>query len=237
MTETLPAASVLSWRNLIGRTLQTYLSLAFPILLILIAARLVMTPLFLTFEYNRSDFPPDFYGFTTEDRLQYAPFALNYLLNGVDISYLGDLRFPSGKALYNADELRHMRDVKNVTTFAFGGALLIGALAAGAIYLLWRVPDNRFRIRRAFLNGGILTLALIAATVVTAILNWDYFFTGFHTLFFESGTWRFAYSDTLIRLFPEQFWFDAALTIGGITITGAVSAVVLTWRWRQKSDI
>jgi hypothetical protein len=30
----------------------------------------------------------------------------------------------------------------------------------------------------------------------------------------------------LIRLFPEQFWFDAALTIGGLA---AVEAGVLWW--------
>jgi len=38
-------------------------------------------------------FPADEYGFTKEDRLKWAPFALDYLVNSADISYLGDLTF------------------------------------------------------------------------------------------------------------------------------------------------
>ncbi|MBZ0100422.1 MAG: DUF1461 domain-containing protein, partial [Taibaiella sp.] len=71
---------------------------------------------------------------------------------------------------------------------------------------------------------------------LAAIISWDFFFTCFHSTFFESGTWRFAFSDTLIRLFPEQFWFDAALTIGGLTTFGAVSIVGISWRWGRWSN-
>ena len=118
MTTQLQTTSVLA------RVAQAYLVIAFPILLVLLAARLVMTPLFLQFEYNRADFPSDPFGFTREDRFTYAPYALDYLLNGAGIEYLGDLKFADGTALYNANELRHMRDVKTVTQFAFGGALV-----------------------------------------------------------------------------------------------------------------
>jgi hypothetical protein len=38
----------------------------------------------------------------------------------------------------------------------------------------------------------------------------------------------FLYEDTLIRLFPEQFWFDAALFIGALTVIGAVVTLFLT---------
>jgi integral membrane protein (TIGR01906 family) len=73
------------------------------------------------------------------------------------------------------------------------------------------------------------------AVVLAAILSWDVFFTGFHTLFFQSDTWYFAYSDTLIRLFPEQFWFDAALLIGGLAIIEALVVIAFTIRWRKPS--
>jgi integral membrane protein (TIGR01906 family) len=226
-----------TWTNRILQLSQWVITLLYPVLLTLLAARLVMTPLFLQLEYNRPDFPPDFYGFTTEDRLLYAPYALNYLLNGESIDYLGDLSFPSGGALFNANELRHMVDVKTLTTTAFRSGLATGLLALAAGYLLLRRQGTRPIFRKAILNGSILTLALIAAIVVTAVLNWDYFFTEFHTLFFESGSWRFAYSDTLIRLFPEQFWFDAAITIGGLVTGCALLALVFAWRWRGNHDI
>lgn len=226
-----------TWHNSILRVIRCGITLAYPVLLTLIAARLVMTPLFLQLEYNRPGFPPDIYGFTREDRLNYAPYALDYLLNAADISYLGDLHFREGGALFNTNELQHMEDVKALTSVAFSVAWIagLGALSA-SILLLWK-PATRPIFRKAFLHGSILTLLLIAAIVVAAIVNWDYFFTGFHTLFFESGTWRFAYSDTLIRLFPEQFWFDAALTIGGLVVCSALLTLAFNRRWRSNRDI
>jgi len=109
----------------------------------------------------------------------------------------------------------------------------MGIVAIAAIYLLGRLTASRSQLRTGLLNGSILTLGMIVAIVVAAVVNWDFFFTGFHTLFFEGGTWRFAYSDTLIRLFPEQFWFDAALLIGGMTTLGALAILIAMWRWKR----
>lgn len=214
------------------RIAQTYLVVAFPILLVLLAARLVMTPLFLQFEYYRADFPPDPFGFTLQDRLTYAPYALDYLLNGAGVEYLGDLKFPDGTALYTADELRHMRDVKAVTQAAFGIAAAAGLIAIADGYYLARHK----RLSMALFYGAVVTLAIVAAIVIGAVVNWEGFFVGFHQMFFQSGTWYFPTSDTLIRLFPEQFWFDAALTIGGITVITSlvVLAVVFTLTRRVK---
>jgi integral membrane protein (TIGR01906 family) len=216
------------------RIAQTFLVVAFPVLLVLIAARLVMTPLFLQFEYPRADFPPDPFGFTLEDRLNYAPYALNYLLNGEGIEYLGDLTFPDGTHLYNMNELRHMRDVKTVTQIAFGLAVVVGLLFIADAYYLAR----RQRLGQTLLYGAMLTLGLVAAIVIGAVVNWEGFFVGFHQMFFQSGTWYFPTSDTLIRLFPEQFWFDAALTIGALTVITAlvvlVAVLVLSRRVKRR---
>jgi integral membrane protein (TIGR01906 family) len=204
------------------RIAQTYLVVAFPVLLVLLAARLVMTPLFLNFEYYRSDFPPDPFGFTLEDRLNYAPYALNYLLNGADIDYLGDLAFADGTSLYTANELRHMRDVKVVTQVAFGLAVVGGLIFIADAYYLAR----RKRLGQTLLYGALGTLGLVAAIVIGAVVNWEGFFVGFHQMFFQSGTWYFPTSDTLIRLFPEQFWFDAALMIGALTVITSLIVLV-----------
>lgn len=206
-----------------------YLTLVLPLLLVIAAARLVMTPAFVSFEYHRPNFPADFYGFTREDRLTYAPYAIDYLLNGEGIDYLGDLTFPDGQPLFNARELRHMVDVKTFTQLAFGFAVIAGTLAISAAAYLRRRPAH---LRAGLRDGAVLTIAIIAAITITAIFNWEFFFTGFHQLFFESGTWQFLYSDTLIRLFPEQFWFDAALTLGALTLIGAIVVLIVTWRWR-----
>jgi integral membrane protein (TIGR01906 family) len=80
-------------------------------------------------------------------------------------------------------------------------------------------------------------VGIVVTIVLAAIVNWDFFFTTFHTMLFESGTWRFAYSDTLIRLFPEQFWFDAALLIGGLTTLIALLLLFAMWRWTPESGV
>ena len=129
---------------------------------------------------------------------------------------MGDLRFPDGSEMYNARELHHMRDVKLVTQYAFMSAVIAGILATVAVYVLWR--GNRSTLYAALLTASRLTIGLIAAIVIISVVSWDTFFATFHTLFFAGGTWQFAYSDTLIRLFPEQFWFDAAIIIGGSTL-------------------
>lgn len=214
--------------------LRVYLAAAIPILLVLVGARLLMTPLFFSFEYNRADFPADYYGFTSEDRLRYAPYATQYLTNGADIDYLGDLTFPDGSPLFNARELHHMRDVKAVTQTAFLLATIIGVLALAATALLWRI--SRRDLRLGLRGGALITLGLIAAVVVGSVLSWDTFFTDFHQLFFAQGTWQFLYSDTLIRLFPEQFWFDAALGIGGFAGLCALALLIASFRWRRLAS-
>jgi integral membrane protein (TIGR01906 family) len=205
-----------------------FLTVAIPVLLTLLSVRVVMTPLFLQLEYHRPGFPEDIYGFTLEDRLHYAPYAVDYLVNDAGIEYLADLTLPDGSPLYTASELRHMEDVKVVTRAAFFVLLIGGINSLLAGYLLWR-SDKR-TLWQSLFNGGALTIGTIIVIVLGAVFAWDFFFTTFHQLFFEDGTWIFLYSDTLIRLFPEQFWFDAALTIGVLTVSGALFLMVLSWR-------
>src|SRR5688572_11015821 len=76
--------------------LSWLVALLIPLALIGLGLRVLLTPLFLKIEYNMPYFPPDTYGFTKEDRLKWAPYALQYLVNNADISYLGDLKFEDG---------------------------------------------------------------------------------------------------------------------------------------------
>ena len=58
--------------------------------------------------------------------------------------------------------------------------------------------------------------AEIAALAI--LIAWPIFFVQFHELLFPPGTWTFAYTDSLIRLFPEQFWFDIGVLISVTTL-------------------
>jgi integral membrane protein (TIGR01906 family) len=129
-----------------------------------------------------------------------------------------------------------MEDVKDVTQVAFA-VLLWGGLAALVVTLFLGLHQaRRVILQQALMTGSILTLSLIGAIVLVAIVAWNTFFDAFHDVFFESGTWRFNYSDTLIRLFPEQFWFDAALAVGVLTTAGALLLLLFTWHWGSKES-
>jgi integral membrane protein (TIGR01906 family) len=203
------------------------LAVLIPLLLVILSIRLVMTPLFLQIEYQRDGFPADSYGMTTAQRLEYGPLALDYLIQNQPTRFLSGLTFPAGGTLFNAREIGHMRDVQQVTQWAFAFAWAAGAVAVVCVIGLWR--RDRQALARAFRLGARLAIGLIVTIALVALLAWDTFFTAFHNLFFAGGSWVFAYSDTLIRLFPEQFWFDAAITVGALTVIGALLILLSAW--------
>jgi integral membrane protein (TIGR01906 family) len=199
-----------------------------PIFLLGLGLRILLTPLFYNVEYRMPYFPPDTYGFTQADRLHWAPYAVDYLLNNEDINYLGDLSFEDGSPLYNERELGHMQDVKAVTKSAlrvwYAAVVLMAGLGLWAWYgKWWQVYRQGLRRGGWLMIGLVITIGLFGA-----VAFWQ-FFTLFHSLFFEGDSWLFLFSDTLIRLFPMQFWQDAFLWAGVISI-GCALALALGLR-------
>lgn len=214
---------------------QIMMTLTLPFILVLGSVRLVMTPAFLQLEYRRPGFPEDNFGFSTEDRLKYGPYGVRYLTNNADISYLGNLKI-EGEQAFKADELEHMEDVKVVTRAAFQVLLLAGAFFTMSTILLVRQPSTRYRVLRGIQQGGGLTIALILILTALVFINWDFFFDTFHEIFFEAGTWQFYRSDTLIRLYPEQFWFDVSLVIGSLTIGASILCLAVPRWWQRRAE-
>ena len=217
-------------------------SLLTPLVLLGLALRLLLSPLFLQVEYRMPGFPADTYGFTRADRLRWAPFAVDYLVNNADISYLAHLRFDDGTPLYNERELSHMADVKRVTKGALN--VFYGALAALALLGLWsRRPQQWQAFRQGLKRGGWIMIGLAGAVAVVVLVGmflspdlfWT-FFEGFHALFFEGDSWLFPYSDTLIRLFPICFWQDTFLWAAGIAVAGGLGLALGIKRSASHGD-
>jgi integral membrane protein (TIGR01906 family) len=207
--------------RLIPRTLSWLITLLTPLFLIGLALRLMLGVWFLQIEYRMPYFPADSYGFTLEDRLRWAPYALEYLVNDADLSFLGDLKFEDGTPLFNERELSHMLDVKLVVQWSLRLWLLTLALFVMLGVWSWRsgwMPDYLRGLRR----GGWLVLGLAGALALFAVLDFWRFFTWFHTLFFQGNSWLFEYSDTLIRLFPMQFWQDVFIWVAAIVLGSAL---------------
>ena len=204
-----------------SKTITTFLSwfvvLLIPLAVIMLAARLLMTPVFLETEYRLPGFPEDSFGFTLQDRLQWSKPSVEYLINSAGIDFLGNLHFADGTPIYNQRELSHMADVKRVVQNLL--RLWYADLALLALLGLWAWNAGWMQAYlRGCKRGGFLTAGVLLVLAGFASISFWQFFTWFHSLFFSGDTWLFEYSDTLIRLFPIRFWQDAVAFIGGFTI-------------------
>ena len=217
----------------IVRFLKLLLFLLLPLLVVIGPVRLLVTNEYLAFEYGKADFPRDPFGFDQAQRLAYASANFRYVREGQSIATLVEQRLGDAP-LYNDRELKHMQDVQNV----YQAVWLVWRIAAGiillaALALAWRA-ETRPTLAAAIKWGGSLTAGLVAVVGLLAIIAWRFWFVAFHQIFFTPGTWMFNYSDTLIRLFPEKFWFDAALTISGLSLFGGLLLALVGWRWQPQ---
>ncbi|NJC21759.1 integral membrane protein (TIGR01906 family) [Arthrobacter pigmenti] len=221
-------------KPVLPRVLQVLVAVFFPVILLAAAVRAVATPLFLWVEYHRPGFPADSYGFSTEDRMTYGSYAMDYILNWAPPRYLGGLVGVNGDQLFLDSEVGHMADVKLVLSTGFVVATVLALFCiASCIFLARRYPGG---IRRSLFAGAAATLVLVVGFAIAAALAWEVFFTQVHALFFADGTWTFRLDDTLIRLFPAQFWIDSAATVGALVLIVAVATVILTWPTKARRE-
>lgn len=217
-----------------------FITILVPVGLVLGSIRIVLNPWYPKLEYRMPWFPSDEYGFTRAEREHYALIALQYLNTNKDIHLLMDLHFPPEQTappvacmelvdctlMFNVRELQHMTDVK----YVLGIALPVGYTVIGVLILLglwaWRGKwwkDYLISLQR----GGWLMIALLISLVALVLGAFDWFFTLFHEVFFTAGTWQFYTSDTLIRLFPERFWMDTFVVVGGLAGLGGLVLIIL----------
>jgi integral membrane protein (TIGR01906 family) len=210
---------------------RALLFISIPLVLVLSWVCLLLTPVFINWEYGRASFPPDPFGFTVEDRLHWADISRQYLLNNQGIDFLANQRLPDGSPLYNARELRHMSDVKGVVHGAM--ILWVVSLVVALASILYLSLKEAVGMARSLQYGAVLTIVLLAGILSLVTLAWDQFFVDFHRVFFQGNSWLFSYTDSLIRLFPVQFWQDCFLILA---IGSALCAIGL-WllaRWGER---
>lgn len=203
--------------------------IAMPFFLGLGMIRAVIAWDYPSFEYQR--IAPDRYGFTPEERLAYAHATLDYLQRPEPpeevIYLLEELRLPnSADPLYNEREIGHMIDVKLLTDSIRTIWWITAVLVTLGLAFLLTQPALRPVGYRAVFQGGLATVIILTAIAIFIAVGWSIFFVQFHELLFPPGTWTFYYTDSLIRLFPEQFWFDIGviMSVGalllGVVVTG-----------------
>lgn len=228
--------------------------LAMPFFLGFSAIRLFINgaELYVSYEYGKESFPEDLAVFSEsqrerlglqqldeEERKSLALVAVDYLQRDEPaeevIHMLEEQRLPgTNEPLYEPSEISHMIDVKRVTDGIGRLNLIAGAIVIAGLLLLLLRPHTRPSGYRAILQGGVFTTVLLLFIGLFIVLAWNLFFVQFHELLFPPGTWTFAYSDSLIRLFPEKFWFDFGVLLSMTALLFGVLATVVGYLLQRR---
>jgi len=207
--------------TVIKKVFSALVTLSIPIIISVLSILVLLSPIFTNLEYRRPGFPDDSYGFTTAERLDFGNQTRRYLISSNTLEDLNQLVFENGDPIYIERELSHLEDVKIVLQ----GVLKV-FYGAAAVYVLGgliaRSRGWQTIYLKAIFLGGKITAGILVMILFLTLISFQALFTNFHLLFFEGDSWLFFYSDTLIRLFPVQFWQDIFLAFGILTLTGGI---------------
>jgi integral membrane protein (TIGR01906 family) len=219
-------------RRIFVRVVQVLVAVALPVALILGNVFLVAGDWFIRHEYDKASFPADShvppggYSLPRVEREALAKLGLASVLEPDGIRLLEEARFQqTGQPAFNDREIRHMRDVNVLmrkVRWVLWTAVAVVVIGAATLLLL---REGR-ALARSLWRSSLASLALFLALGLLIAVGFNLFFTGFHRIFFEGNTWRFYYTDTLIRIYPTRFWFDVSLYLAGMTLAefGLVAA-------------
>ncbi len=157
-------------------------------------------------EYALPGFPADAEGLGEGERKDLAVLGIDAIRPfGEGTALLREARLPDGEPAFTEREISHMQDVRSLVA----GVLIAWAiaLAAGlaAALGLRRRPESGLG-GRALVTGAWLTLGAMAVIGVVMLIDFEFFFDGFHGIFFEGDSWRFNDAYTLRRIYPDFFW-------------------------------
>jgi integral membrane protein (TIGR01906 family) len=204
------------------------LGVAVAILVLLVGPLLLFNPL-LTSTLQQRHAVAEAFGTTQAevDRVT-SSFLVDIALDG---PFDASLDEAGGEPLLDAEERSHMTDVSRLVRLLAAVVLAAGLVAVASGIALRREPGRRGRI--ILLAAGAIGTAALVLGVVFAVA-FEPMFLLFHELFFPPGTYLFPEGSDLITLFPEGFWFDAALLAGAaIVVTAAAVGLLGVRAWRR----
>ncbi len=124
-------------------------------------------------------------------------------------------------ALYSEREISHMVDVKGLMQGVFNAVRITGAIAllialAGLVYFGRQFWDLLLMtLRWSALGSGIV----VGVFGIAVLIDFNFVFRQFHFLSFANDLWLLnPFTDFLIIMFPQRFFFEATLFIAVFSI-------------------
>ena len=140
-------------------------------------------------------------------------------------------------ALFNEREVSHLKDVKNMVRLDYIVFLITGfyILVYSGVAIRSRRAAQLWGLASAGFYGSILCLGAIVIVGIAAAIDFVGLWHQFHLLSFANDLWLLDPScDYLIMMFPEEFWLDAALIVGGMMVVSALLVGASSWLQLRK---
>ncbi|WP_461829989.1 TIGR01906 family membrane protein [Aquifex sp.] len=210
------------------RKLIFLLALLFPFVAVGISVRIAFNEWIIDYIYAKKDFPKDRYGLPDKYRKELAKLGLRAVLSDEAFEEFKRAKLPNGKPAFRQKEVKHMHDVKELLK-KFFPAVYIATLLWIVGFLISRSPEY------LILSGltGILTLSLLGILVFT---NYNKAFEIFHLIAFDPHSWRFRYTDTLLRIYPMKFWYEATKVVALMSFLFNFLTLLLGILWKFFKD-
>ncbi len=196
--------------------------IALALLILLAGPLLLFNPWFTSVLQERHDVAAAFDTSQAEVQRVTSAYLADIYLDGPFDAGLG-----GATPLLDADERSHMTDVSRLVRLL--AAIVIGALMVLVVSGAWLRHEPRRRGRIMLVAAGSVGAAALILAIVFAVA-FERAFLAFHEIFFPPGTYLFETGSDLITLFPQGFWFDAALAAGAAIILVAVAVSVVGYR-------
>ena len=198
-----------------------------PLIFLGIPTRVAFNEWFIDWEYSKADFPKDRYGLPDDYRRYLAKLGLRSVLSDEGMEEFKRAKLPDGRKAFNEREIKHMEDVKNLLSVFF--PLVYIAATISFLSLLY-LRDPRL-IGKALIFASLFSFMLTGASAIFSITNYELAFELFHNYVFDPYSWRFKYTDTLLRIYPMKFWYDGTIFVvasaGLLCLLSLVAGVLL----------
>lgn len=128
-------------------------------------------------------------------------------------------------SFFNPRETAHMRDVKALVrgTYRVEEIAVLYALTYVVAVFIWAREDTLRGLAGQVVTAALATAAFVLVAGAVALTGFDAAFERFHLVFFSNDLWRLnPATDRLIQMFPPEFWQEATIVLGVMTLVESV---------------
>ena len=120
------------------------------------------------------------------------------------------------RLFYTSDEIMHMGDVRTIFEAFLFFFMLAGTLFEFALRYFIQNRNDKYRRKHtgiALITAASTIVLLFVPIIVAILVDFDQFFTFFHTIFFPGGNWQFDNDSLMLMLLTEGLFLKGVLHI------------------------